>query len=163
MQQRNPSCVVLGGGGFIGTNLCRRLVRSGARVRAFGRHCVFPDELQGIEWYAGDFGDAGAVAAAIAGFDVVFHLVHAAPPHAASLDMRRDVEDNLLPSLSLFDICRSLEVKRIIYVSSGGTVYGRSRHIPTPETAPTEPITAYGITKLTIERYLALHEHLYGS
>jgi len=51
-------------------------------------------------------------------------------------------------------------VKRIVFLSSGGTLYGRSAIVPTPETAPTEPITAYGISKLMIEKYLALHEHL---
>ena len=56
--------VVTGGGGFIGTNLCRRLAASGVRVRAFGRRCGFPDELGGAEWYQGDFADAAALAAA---------------------------------------------------------------------------------------------------
>ena len=50
-----------------------------------------------------------------------------------------------------------------MFLSSGGTIYGRAEQIPTPEDAATDPITAYGISKLTIEKYLALHEHLYRS
>jgi UDP-glucose 4-epimerase len=159
---QKPSCVVLGGGGFMGTNLCRRLLASGHRVRAFGRHCRFPDDLRGVEWYQGDFADPGSVAAAIETFDIVFHLVHSAMPQAANLAMAIDVQQNILPTIALLDLCRELGVRRVIFSSSGGTVYGCSRQIPTPETAPTDPICAYGISKLAIEKYLTLYEHLYA-
>jgi|SRR6202521_1001637 len=156
------SCIVLGGGGFLGTNLCRRLVSSGLRVRAFGRRRLFPEALRGIEWYQGDFSDSASLAVAIESFDVVFHLIHSTTPQSSILDMAGDIQQNVLPSLALLDISRKLGVKRIIFISSGGTVYGRTDQIPTPETASTEPVTAYGITKLAIEKYLALHEYLYG-
>lgn len=162
MPDRDVSCIVLGGGGFIGTNLCRRLAESGAPVRAFSHHFSFPDSMSGADLRLGDFGDADAVARAIEGFDVVYHLVHATPPQPANADMAGDIKNNVLPSLALFDVCRKLGVKRVVFLSSGGTVYGRSDIVPTPETAPTEPIAAYGISKLTIEKYLALHEHLNG-
>jgi uncharacterized protein YbjT (DUF2867 family) len=68
MVAQQPSCVVLGGGGFIGTNFCRRLAVSGYRVRAFGRRCLFLDALHGVEWYQGDFTDTGSVASAIESF-----------------------------------------------------------------------------------------------
>jgi UDP-glucose 4-epimerase len=162
MSLRGASCIVLGGGGFIGVNLCRRLASSGLRVRAFGRRCLFPEVLDGVEWYQGDFSDAVALAAAIETYDVVFHLIHATTPHSANLDMAGDVQQNVMSSLALMDISRNLGVKRIVFVSSGGTVYGPTGQIPTPETASTQPITAYGISKLTIEKYLALYEHLHG-
>jgi UDP-glucose 4-epimerase len=162
MAHRDLSHIVLGGGGFIGTSLCRRLAASGARVRAFGRHFSFPSATGGVDLRTGDFRDADALSAAIEGADIVHHLVHATPPQPANADMAGDISNNVLPSLALFDLCRKLGVKRIVFLSSGGTVYGRSEVIPTPETAPTEPIGAYGISKLTIEKYLALHEHLHG-
>jgi UDP-glucose 4-epimerase len=71
------------------------------------------------------------------------------------------VQKSILPSLAMFDLCRKLGVSRVVFISSGGTIYGRPDLIPTPETAPTEPITAYGISKLAIEKYLALYQHLY--
>jgi len=162
MVAQQPSCVVLGGGGFIGMNLCRRLAASGHRVRAFGRRCLFPDDLQGVEWYQGDFTDAGSVAAAIRSFDIVFHLIHATMPQPANLDMAGDLQNNVVPSIALLDLCRKFAVKRVVFVSSGGTVYGCPQQIPTPETAPTTPICAYGISKLAIEKYLALFEYLHG-
>jgi UDP-glucose 4-epimerase len=161
-RQPKPSCIVLGGGGFIGTNLCRRLVSAGYRVRAFGRRCQFPDELRGAEWYQGDFTDATALAAALETFDVVFHLVHSTTPQSANLDMAGDVQGNVVASLALFDLCRKLKVRRLVFVSSGGTVYGLPNAIPTPETAPTDPIGAYGVGKLAIEKYLAVYERLHG-
>ena len=161
MPDRDVSSIVLGGGGFIGTNLCSRLAASGARVRAFSRHFSFPGAMPGVDLRTGDFSDTDALAAAIEGCDVVYHLVHATPPQPANADMAGDIANNVLPSLALFDICRKLRVKRIVFLSSGGTVYGRAATVPTPETAPTEPIAAYGISKLMIEKYLALHEHLH--
>ena len=106
MSLRGASCIVLGGGGFIGANLCRRLAYSGLRVRAFGRRCLFPEALDGVEWYQGDFSDAVALAAAIETYDVVFHLVHATTPHSANLDMAGDVQQNVMSSLALMDISR---------------------------------------------------------
>jgi UDP-glucose 4-epimerase len=161
MADRGLSSFVLGGGGFIGTNLCRRLAKRGGRVRAFSRHFAFPDAMAGVDLVTGDFRDPDAVAAAIDSFDIIYHLVHATPPQPANVDMGGDITNNVLPSLALFDICRKLGVKRIMFLSSGGTVYGRAAVVPTPEIAPTEPIAAYGISKLMIEKYLALHEHLH--
>lgn len=163
MNSGKPSCVLIGGGGFIGTNLSRHLMRAGFRVRAFGRRCLFPDAMEGAEWFPGDFRDTAALASAIQSFDVVVHLVHSTVPQTANLDQAGDLQNNLLPSLALMDLCRNVGVSRIVFVSSGGTVYGRPQQIPTPETAATDPITAYGISKLAIEKYLALNEHLYGT
>jgi UDP-glucose 4-epimerase len=162
MTPRPPSSIVLGGGGFLGVNLCRRLAAAGGRVRAFGRRCLFPQALAGVDWYQGDFADAASLAAAIESYEVVFHLVHASTPASANLDMAADLQQNVVSSIALLDISRNLGVKRIVFVSSGGVVYGRTKQIPTPEDAPTEPITAYGISKLAIEKYLALYQHLHG-
>jgi UDP-glucose 4-epimerase len=162
MTARPPSSIVLGGGGFLGVNLCRRLAAAGGRVRAFGRRCLYPQALAGVDWYPGDFSDAAALAAAIESYEVVFHLVHATTPHSANLDMAADLQQNVVSSIALLDISRNLGVKRIVFVSSGGVLYGQAEQIPTPEDAPTEPITAYGISKLAIEKYLALYRHLHG-
>jgi UDP-glucose 4-epimerase len=156
------SCIVLGGGGFIGTNLCRRLALSGAKVGAFGRRCIFPRALGSVEWHPGDFSDTTALAAAIEGHNIVFHLIHTFTPYFASLDVVADLQQNVTSTLALLDICRKLDVKRVVFVSSAGTIYGLAKQFPTPETAPTDPITAYGISKLAIEKYLGLYEYLHG-
>jgi len=156
------NCIVLGGGGFIGTNLCRRLLAEGHRVRAFGRRRSFPAALDGIEWIEGDFADPHALAGAVETCEVVFHLANSVTPFSANLDMAGDVQRNVAGTLSMLDVCRKLGVSRVIFVSSGGTIYGAPTQIPTPETAPTEPITAYGVSRLAVEKYLALTHHLHG-
>jgi UDP-glucose 4-epimerase len=155
-------CAVLGAGGFIGTNLCRALVEQGATVRAFGRRQSFPDALHGCDWIPGDFADPTSVAAAVAGCEVVFHLVNATTPASANVDKLADLNANVASTLRLLETCRESGVARVVFVSSGGTIYGIPDVVPTPETARTNPITAYGISKLAIEKYLGLYEYLYG-
>lgn len=156
------SCVVLGAGGFVGTNLCRALVGRVRTLRAFGRRQNFPDALNCCDWINGDFADTECLKKAVAGCDVVFHLVNATTPESANLDKVGDLYANVANTIRLLDICRSSGVRRLIFVSSGGTVYGIPEELPTPETAATNPITSYGISKLTIEKYLGLYEYLYG-
>jgi UDP-glucose 4-epimerase len=153
---------VLGGGGFLGLNLCRRLASARHKVRAFGHRGLFPDQLTGVEFVLGDFSNANALIEALRGTDIAFHLIHSTVPHSANVDIIGDVRQNLVPSIGFLELARSAGVKRVIFLSSGGTIYGRPAQIPTKETAPTEPITAYGICKLAIEKYLALYQRLYG-
>lgn len=155
-------CAVLGAGGFIGTNLCRALVGRVHSLRAFGRRQSFPDALRGCDWVFGDFADPTSMASAVAGCDVVFHLVNATTPASANVDKIADLNANVVSTLHLLDACREIGVRRVVFVSSGGTVYGIPDQVPTPEIAATNPITAYGISKLSIEKYLGLYEYLYG-
>src|SRR5262249_15344101 len=120
------------------------------------------EALSGIEWYQGDFSDPASLAGAIETYEIVYHLVHTTTPYSANLDMVKDLQQNVAASLALFDVSCALEVKRVVFVSTGGTVLGFTDEIPPPETAPTHQITAYGISKLAIEKYLALYERSYG-
>jgi UDP-glucose 4-epimerase len=156
------NCVVLGGGGFIGTHLCRTLRRNGAWVRGFGRSRTDPEALAGVPWTTGEFTDRGALASAVEGCEVVFHLLGGSIPDVSNKDPLGDLLGSVVPTLQLLEICRASRVRKIVFISSGGTVYGIPRAVPIPESAPTDPISAYGISKLTIEKYLALYRHLYG-
>jgi len=73
-----------------------------------------------------------------------------------------DVESNVLGSLRLFELCREHGVRKLVFVSSGGTVYGVPRATPVAEDHPTDPISSYGIHKLAVEKYLALAHRLHG-
>lgn len=149
-------------GGFIGSNLCRALVYQGHSVRAYGRRKTFPGALQGCDWIPGDFSDSASVAHAISGCEVVFHLFTATTQANANLDKVADLNANVTKTLYLLDACRETGVRRVIFPSSGGTLYGIPNQVPTPESAATNPTTAYGISKLAIEKYLGLYEYLYG-
>lgn len=155
-------CAVLGGGGFIGTNLCRSLAGRVGALKAFGRRQSFPTALEGIDWFAGDFNDPLSVAAGIEGCDTVFHLINATTPTNANVDKIADLRSNVISTLNLLEACRIGGVERVVFVSSGGTIYGIPEKIPTREDDPCWPITSYGISKLAVERYLHLYSHMYG-
>lgn len=162
MDLSQSRCAILGGGGFIGTNLCRALNGRVAALRVFSRRLSFPDAVSGVEWIAGDFEQIDRVQEVVAGCDTVFHLLTATTQASANLDMVGDLNANVAGTLRLLDACRAQGVRRVVYVSSGGTIYGIPEHVPTPESAATSPITAYGVTKLAVEKYLHLYHHLYG-
>ena len=153
---------MFGGGGFIGTNLCRSLSGRTASLKAFGRRQSFPAALDGVDWFQGDFNDPLSIAAAVEGCDTVFHLINASTPANANVDKMADLRWNVLSTLHLLEACRSGPPKRVIFISSGGTVYGIPKTIPTDEEAPCWPITSYGISKLAVERYLHLYEYMHG-
>lgn len=73
-----------------------------------------------------------------------------------------DVQSNLVATLQLLNVMVSKGVHRIVFISSGGTVYGSPKYTPIDEKHPTEPQVSYGITKLAIEKYLILYETLHG-
>ena len=154
-------CVVLGASGFIGINLCERLRGRTTELRAFGRHRP-ADVLDAIAWIKGDFLNRETLSLAVRGADIVFHLVNATTPASANADMVNDLSQNVIGTLALLEICRAAGVKRVVFASSGGTIYGVPRRVPTPESEPCWPISAYGISKLSIERYLHLYEHHHG-
>jgi UDP-glucose 4-epimerase len=159
-------CLILGGGGFIGSHLCEELVAAGLRVRIFERPNVqiaVPRRLiEQVEWREGDFTNPVDVEAAIAGCDVIFHLISTTLPKTSNDNPIYDLQTNLVPTVQLLELLRSRPGRKVIFVSSGGTVYGRPSVIPIPETHPTQPLCAYGITKLASEKYLSLYRELYG-
>ena len=159
---RGTPCLVLGAGGFIGGHLCRELLRRGARVHGFGRRRSYPETLEGARWTAGEFSDRAALARAVDGAEHVFHLLGGSTPESSNKDLVADLVSGAVASLHLLQICRAAGVRKVVFVSSGGTVYGIPASIPIPEDAPTDPISAYGVSKLAVEKYLGLYRHLHG-
>ena len=158
--------VVFGGGGFIGSYVVDRLLKEGYGLRVFERPRVEPYRTfsadEQVEWFAGDMLSVHDVSEAVAGMDAVVHLVSFTLPKNSNDDMSYDVQTNLLSSIQLLNAMLLHQVKKIIFISSGGTVYGVSKYAPVDEEHPTDPVVSYGIAKLTIEKYLLLFQHLYG-
>lgn len=152
---------VIGAGGFLGTNLARFLRSRVKDVRCFGRTRAFPDAIQGLSWVTGELADV-RLAATVAGCDVVVHLASTSTPATADRDIVADAEANVMGTLRLMEHCVAGGVGRLVFLSSGGTIYGIPSRIPTPESAPTDPITAYGVAKLAIEKYLEIFRRRHG-
>jgi len=158
--------LVTGGAGFIGGHLVDRLVASGYKVRVLDR---IPMEIRQdwlksaqIEYLMGDFSDNSLMDIALKEIDVVYHLVSTTIPATSNLDPIFDVQSNLIGTLKLLQTSMRAGVRKVIFVSSGGTIYGKHKLLTIKETDPTDPICSYGITKLAIEKYLALFNELHG-
>jgi UDP-glucose 4-epimerase len=155
-------CLVLGAGGFIGTNLCRALAAVGAVVQGFGRAPAFPGALPPMRWTTAEMDDLPALARALRGVEVVFHLLGGSVPAAAERDPVEDLRCNAAGAIEVFRLCREAGVRRIVFLSSGGTVYGVPRVLPIAEDHPTDPVSVYGIHKLLAEKHLGLEVHRRG-
>jgi UDP-glucose 4-epimerase len=159
-------CVLLGGAGFLGSHLTERLLEAGHAVRVFDRPdralaSGFP-RYADVEWVEGDFLNVEDVRRAICGRETVFHLVSTTLPKTSNENPVYDVESNVVGTLHLLEAWRQEQGGKVVFVSSGGTVYGPPHSVPISENHPTEPISSYGITKLAIEKYLELYRVLHG-
>jgi UDP-glucose 4-epimerase len=157
------NCLVLGAGGFIGRALCEQLSENGARVRGLLRRSlpILPSHPQ-VTWTLGDFTDRATLSKLLRGQQFVFHLAYDSIPETSNRDPTADVLHNVVPTLTLLDLCCAEGIEKVIFSSSGGTVYGVTpAESVLSEAAPTNPISAYGVTKLAIEKYLALYKRLY--
>jgi UDP-glucose 4-epimerase len=158
--------VVLGGAGFLGSHLVEALLGQGRRVRVFDRTHVDLRNLQGLrgdwDFVGGDFQSESDQRLALDGAGTVFHLVSTTLPATSNQDPVFDVETNLLASVRMLDLARTTGVEKIVFVSSGGTVYGRPIALPIKEDHPTDPLVSYGVIKLGIEKYLGLYHHQHG-
>lgn len=159
-------CVILGGGGFIGSAIADRLLQAGHELRIFERPRVVPyrafDQQERVEWMTGDMLSTHDIRDAIEGTDVVLHMVSFTLPKSSNDDMSYDVQTNLVATIQLLNAMVSQNVGKIVFISSGGTVYGIPKYLPIDEHHPTDPLVSYGITKLAIEKYLLMFQRLHG-
>jgi UDP-glucose 4-epimerase len=155
-----PTVLLLGGNGFLGRHLARALKARGASVRIYDRgHVPVGPEYA---YFQGDFASGEGMSAALEGVDVVYHLISTTIPGTSNADPVFDVESNLVGSLKLLDKMRAAGINRIVFTSSGGTVYGNPEVVPVAENSPLRPISSYGVVKVAIEGYLRLYADLYG-
>jgi UDP-glucose 4-epimerase len=157
--------LVTGGAGFIGSNVVDGLIEEGYEV------IVVDDLSNGREenisdkavFYKVDIRDKKLEDVIKSEKpDIVIH-------NAAQLSVRVSVEDplldadiNIIGGLNLIDICQKNKVRKIIFASSGGTVYGDQSQFPADESHPTNPISPYGVAKLSTENYLYYFSKIHG-
>lgn len=161
--------LIVGGFGFLATNIIKYIdehLSGDYQVVVFDKFAQHP---HGVVFssvkkvYAGDFSDEMFINSIFEEnhIDLVIHALSTTVP-ALSLNARYDIESNLLPTINLFDIMVRHKVNDIVYISSGGAVYGKSNNLPYREDMDVMPISSYGIVKLTIEKYLHQYSELNG-
>ena len=164
-------CCVIGGGGFIGRNLCEALAASGRDVVAIGRRAepsaafaALPSFISGqVSYQSMDVTNIEALRPVLSTCSEVIDLAYATVPQTSFIDPMNDLQSNLPRVVALMkELQDHPQLRRFIVVSSGGTVYGQANRLPISEYSETEPLSPYGITKLTIERYALMNHRLHG-
>ena len=163
--QRTTVCVI-GAGGFIGSHLVDALLEQGCYVTAVSRKLPGLIEFDALSnsnltLHCADIRDSSSLDTAINTADIVVHLASSSLPQSSNLDPRDDISNNLLGSLNIIESCIKYNVKKLIYISSGGTVYGNPTFVPISECHSTNPTCSYGINKLATEKYLQLYNKLH--
>jgi UDP-glucose 4-epimerase len=157
--------LVLGGSGFLGSHIVDKFLREKHEVTVYD---LYPERFRrspaGIKFVTGDFGNVGALDELIAtGFDAVIHCVSTTTPKSSNESPEFDIQSNVIGTLYLLDICARHNIGKLVFLSSGGTVYGNIGNLDVvDETHSVRPMCAYGVSKLSIEHYLDVYKHLRG-
>lgn len=158
--------VVLGAAGFIGTNLTMRLAENSSddiiavdeKLDYFDK-CICKSNVRLVEL---KFTYDAVFEKVIRNADIVYHLISTNNPSSSNMNIGSDIADNILITIRIMDACISEKISNVVFISSGGTVYGDLVKNPITENEATNPINTYGIQKLTIEKILYLYHRMHG-
>jgi len=163
LKERPVHCCVIGGTGFIGSYLVNNLLSTGREVTVIGRSTrpstPLPDS---VRYLSNPYGDPDFLEQALQAADEIVDLAYSTIPKTSFTDPVNDIVSNLPDAVRLFEIASKLPIKKMVWVSSGGTVYGRTDKATIDESHPTQPISPYGITKLAIEKYALMYQYSKG-
>ncbi|MCF0133378.1 MAG: NAD-dependent epimerase/dehydratase family protein [Blautia sp.] len=155
--------ILLGAAGFIGTNLTIALAKESEN------HITVVDysidyfsvlkqmNLDNVEIHECAFDADTDYAKLLEGQDIVYHLVSTTKPSTSNLQIPEEIENNVAMTARMMEGCRESNVGRVVFLSSGGTVYGSTAECPMNEETPLYPINSYGLQKVLIEKLLYLY------
>ena len=154
--------LIIGGNGFIGSHLIDQLLIDGHDIRVFDiAYERYRKPLANVDYRISTLDNIPDLYEALLGIDIVFHLASSTVPSTSNIDTVSDINKNLIPTLNLLNLMVKLGIRRIVYFSSGGAIYGFPKTIPIPEDHQLHPISSYGIIKATVEMYLYLYQRSY--
>lgn len=154
--------LVVGGGGFIGSHLVQLLATDNRRfIVVAGRRSESPIGLpSNARYVCVDIASDAALLPLLDDTDEVIDLAYASVPKTSFDDPVMDVLSNLPATVNLLSKSGCKKLRRLVLVSSGGTVYGNANYLPIDESHPTDPISPYGITKLAAEKYALMFHRI---
>lgn len=155
---------IIGGGGFIGTHIIKQLCEKKAgSITVIGRRPVESLSMPGnVNYVQGDYKDPETLKKIISDSSKIIHLAYASVPKTSFDHPVMDILDNLPSTVTLLEEAIKKNVSKLVFVSSGGTVYGDSEGLPLSETHSTAPKSPYGISKLSAEKYMQMYHMIYG-
>ncbi len=160
--------ILLGAAGFIGTNLVLKLVQDPKnRITLVDTKKEFFSNivrmrLQNVIIKESTFDINTDFVSILEKQQIVYHLVSTTVPTTSNQHIAQELTANVVMSSKIFDACVACGVEKVIFISSGGTVYGKEVVCPLKENTVTNPINSYGIQKVTIEKLLYLYQYMYG-
>lgn len=158
--------LVIGGNGFIGKNLIQyfKAMKPQIELVILSRGKNQPTNEKGVNYVCGDYGDKEFLRKLFKNerFDKVFHFANSSVPVVSNLNITGDIQNNLVSTLTLLEVMTEYDCHFIIYLSSGGAVYGELLTDTLKEDQQCKPLSAYGITKWSIEQYIALYNRNCG-
>jgi len=150
--------ILLLGYGMIGKQLYQKFLSQNIEVKVFGND-VDTDNPE--IFHKGNFEEIEKYSYLLDNVQTVVHLIHTTVPSTSFDNPLFDLESNVVPTLKLLKLMLKKDVKRIIFVSTGGAIYGIPQKENVTEKHSTFPISPYGISKLTIEKYLYFYKYSY--
>ena len=160
--------ILLGAAGFIGTNLVIELAQNSQNeITVVDKNKNYFKTLEDMHFphvrsIESDLNMDSDYERLVEGQDLVYHLISTTVPTTSNQHIAEELKGNVVLSANLFEACVHQNVKKVVFFSSGGTVYGKESKCPLNEKTPTNPITSYGIQKVSIEKLLYLYNYMYG-
>lgn len=157
--------LITGGFGFIASHCAAKLLQNN-EITIISKSSKIPDildtSIEKINIINGSYEDSSILDDILPKIDIVLHAACTTVPENSTKNPIFDIESNVIPFLRLLEHCIKSNVKKIVYLSSGGVVYGDTKKKFLNELELTNPVSSYGITKLTIEKYLQCYSQIYG-
>lgn len=150
---------IYGANGFIGRHAIDRLSQGPRRIRAVSRR-FDSDPIAAhrgrVDFVQAELSDRFKMLASLEDIDTVVQMMSSSSPGLQNNYITADIIENVVPHVEFLQSCSVAGVRRFIFLSSGGTVYGQPKTLPISEDHPTRPINSHGVTKLTVEHYAQL-------
>ena len=166
--------IILGAAGFIGTSLTIALANEKDKFNNFVNYITLFDreetdfshitklKLRNISIIRGDFDVESDFKSITQNQDIVYHLISTTVPTTSNQKIAQELISNVVVTANLLEACVENNVEKVVFLSSGGTVYGKEKAMPLKEDIATNPISSYGVQKITIEKLLYLYNYMYN-
>lgn len=164
---KSNRCIVFGGGGFIGSHLTETLLKNRYSVTVFSRKSNsalknLSKVMKDIRFIEGDFNNIVSVKKIIRSGDIVFDLIASSVPFSSTQSPVEEINHHIFSHVRFIKIACKKKVKKIIFFSSGGGVYGDKKKLPISEDELLQPISPHAIGKIAIEYYLDYYSKMYN-